>query len=261
MNHEASPPTALTGLTTDGLPTDPLESRVTALVERITVAAERANRNPADVRIMFATKTQHAQTILAAAAAAKNLGIDVLLGENRVQEITAKAATFAELGTTAHLIGPLQSNKINRALDSLLTSASPGWVHSIDSITLAQSLGSRAFARGAELPVLVQVNVSGEETKSGVGVDNALDLATGVAQTPGLSLRGFMTIAARTHDSELVRQGFSTLRELRDALVATGDNGTQHATELSMGMSQDLELAIIEGATIIRIGTAIFGPR
>jgi len=213
------------------------------------------------VRLLLATKTQQPDAVVAAVHAAQGLGHEVLVGENRVQELTAKGETFRSSGCVPHLIGPLQSNKVNRALDVLLSPGPVGCLQSVASLDLAARVGQRAVARGRTLDVMVQVNVSGEPTKSGVAPPDAVGLAVQVARVPGLRLVGFMTIGARTEQDARVRAGFAALRAVRDATLATGSAGTQDAHELSMGMSHDLEAAIAEGATTVRVGSAVFGPR
>ncbi len=175
----------------------------------------------------------------------------MLRGENRVQELVAKGPDLADLRLTTHLIGPLQSNKINAALR---------WVDAVESVAsadLAQGLAKR-LEPGRVLEVMVQVNVSAEPSKSGVVPSQALALAEQMALTPGLRFTGFMTIGANTTDESQVRAGYAELARLRDQAQARG-LGTE--LELSMGMSNDLEWAIAEGATIVRLGTAVFGPR
>jgi pyridoxal phosphate enzyme (YggS family) len=241
----------------DAAPDDALTSLVRANVERvrerIARAATDAGRDPASVRLLVATKTQPAEAVLAAVAA----GVD-LVGENRVQELVAKAPALHDAVATGrlrtHLIGHLQSNKVNAVVG--LASC----VESVDSLALARRLSRRAETVDADLDVMVQVNVSGEESKSGIAPDDAVDLALAVAALPRIHLTGFMTIGARTTDDTTVRRGFACLRDLRDD-VRGRVSGTSGARELSMGMSGDLELAVAEGATIVRVGTAIFGDR
>jgi pyridoxal phosphate enzyme, YggS family len=213
-----------------------------------------AGRGAEEVRILLASKTQPAERVRTVLEAARSLGLPVLLGENRVQELVAKGPALADLEPEWHLIGPLQSNKVNHAL---------AWaraVESVASLELAERI-ARRLAPGRGLDLFVQVNVSGEPTKSGVAPQEAVDLALAVAALEGPRLRGFMTIGAHTQDMAVVRAGFARLREVRDAVVASGAPGTGQAVELSMGMSGDLEAAVAEGATIVRLGTAVFGPR
>jgi len=217
---------------------------------RIADAERAAGRPRGSVRLLLATKTVPAALVRAAIGA----GVD-LIGENRVQELVAKGPDLAGLPVEIHLIGHLQGNKVIPALR---------WascVQSVDSPEIAARLAERSADAGRVLDVMVQVNVSGEDTKFGVLPAVASDLAAELATLAGLRLRGFMTIGANSPDPGLVRAGYARLREVRDAIVASGGAGTGEATELSMGMSSDLERAITEGATIVRIGTAAFGAR
>ena len=252
------------------MPTDRpgIPARLAAVHDRVAAAARAAGRDPREVRVLLATKTQDAETVLAGVRAPLDLaaaaGDDrpVLVGENRVQELVAKAPALADLVAAgrveAHLIGHLQKNKVNQVLGVATA------VDSVDSPALARALSTRCERDGRTLDVLVQVNVSGEESKSGVEPDDAAALAVDVAALPGLRLTGFMTIGARLgehRDEALVRAGFARLRAVRDAVLASGAPGTADARELSMGMTGDLELAVAEGATVVRVGTAVFGAR
>lgn len=233
-----------------------IAERLAVVRARIAAAAGAAGRDPGEVRLLVATKTQPAEAVLEALAA----GVD-LIGENRVQELVAKAPAVAgrvaDGALEVHMIGHLQRNKINQVL------ATATGLETLDSPELARAISDRCVRDERTLDVLVQVNVSGEESKSGVAPEDAAGLATAVAALPGLRLRGFMTIGARVEDSgeHGVRAGFARLCAIRDGVLASGAPGTAAATELSMGMTNDLELAIAEGATIVRVGTAIFGPR
>ncbi len=236
---------------------DELAGRLAAVHARIDRAAAAVGRSPADVTLLLATKMQDAATIRAAVDADRALGTSrrLLLGENRVQELVAKGPSLADLGVPYHLIGPLQSNKVNAVLR---------WADSVDaveSLDVARRLAARRAGRYADLEVMVQVNVSGEATKHGVAPDEAPALAAAVGALPGLRLVGFQTIGALSSDPAVVRAGFATLRRVRDVVRASGAPGTAAADELSMGMTGDLELAVAEGATMVRVGTAVFGPR
>jgi pyridoxal phosphate enzyme (YggS family) len=234
--------------------------RLAVVRGRIAAAAVAAGRDPGEVRLLVATKTQTPDAVLEALAE----GVD-LIGENRVQELVAKAPVVAgrvaDGSLEVHMIGHLQRNKINQVL------ATATCLETLDSLDLARAISDRCVRDGRTgdraLEVMVQVNVTGEESKSGVRPDDAAALATAVAALPGLRLSGFMTIGARLDGSaeETVRSGFARLRSVRDEVLASGAPGTGSATELSMGMTGDLELAIAEGATIVRVGTAVFGPR
>ena len=217
---------------------------------RIAAAERAAGRRSGSVRLLVATKTVPASLVRAAIGAGVGL-----IGENRVQELVAKGPELADLPVEVHLIGHLQGNKVNPALR---------WascVESVDSLEIAARLAARSAEAGRVLDVLVQVNVSGEQTKFGVLSAAACDVAAEVAALAGLRLRGFMTIGPNSSDAGLVRAGFARLREVRDAVVGAGTDGAGEATELSMGMSGDLEVAIAEGATIVRVGTSVFGAR
>ncbi|MGP7961177.1 YggS family pyridoxal phosphate-dependent enzyme [Sanguibacter sp. A247] len=217
--------------------------------DRVAAAASAVGRRPDDVTLVVATKTVDVDRTLEAVTAGARV-----LGESRVQEIVAKATALEALDAppAVHLIGPLQSNKINAALRHVAC------VETVHSAALAAALGARCVRDGRTLDVLVQVNVSGEAQKSGIAPDAALDLALEVAETEGLRLRGLMTIGLRSPVEAEVRAGYGRLRMLRDEIVTAG---APSATELSMGMSGDLEWAVAEGATIVRVGTAIVGPR
>ncbi|QAY68684.1 YggS family pyridoxal phosphate enzyme [Xylanimonas protaetiae] len=250
-----------------------IASRIAAVRARVDDAARAAGRDPREVRVLLATKTQDAATVLEAVAAAAEAGLTgagpVLVGENRVQELVAKAPALAPLvaagAVEVHLIGHLQSNKVNPAL------ATASCVESLDSLALAAALSTRCARDGRVLDVMVQVNVSDEASKSGVAPADAAGLAREVAALPGLRLVGFMTIGARPSPAgapvgarsgdAVVRAGYARLRAIRDEVLAGGAPGTGEARELSMGMTLDLEAAVAEGATLVRVGTGAFGPR
>ncbi|KAE8764600.1 YggS family pyridoxal phosphate-dependent enzyme [Georgenia thermotolerans] len=251
-----------------------IAARLGEVRRRVAAAADDAGRDPREVRVLLAVKTQPVEAIRAALEA----GAD-LLGHNRAQELVATGPGLAEPGVPAHamhFIGHLQSNKVNQVLR---------WascVQTVDSLRLAERLdqavaradagaapdggaapddGTRARAAGEPLDVLVQVNTSGEATKAGVDPAQARELALAVGRLPHLRLRGFMTIGANTPDAEVVRRSYDRLAEVRADVLGTGAPGTAEATELSMGMSGDLEIAVAAGATIVRVGTAVFGAR
>lgn len=227
-----------------------LRRRLAGVRDRIGRAAASAGRDPADVDLLIATKTQPPERVRAVLAAG-----EVLIGENRVQELSAKADDLADLPHEAHLIGALQSNKIAAALRYAAC------IQSVDRLDLAERIARRSADRSAAMEVFVQVNVSGEASKSGVVVGEALDFALAVAALPELRLRGLMTVGLFSDDESAVRAGYLRLRGIRDELLASGRPGTDQARELSMGMSGDLEWAIAEGSTMVRVGTAVFGPR
>jgi pyridoxal phosphate enzyme (YggS family) len=239
-----------------------LAERLARVRTRIAAAEQAAGRDPGSVRLLLATKTQDAGTVravlladMAATATTAGAARRALVGENRVQELTAKAPVLADVAPELHLIGPLQSNKVNAALRWATC------VQSVDSPGLADRLARRCADIDRTLDVLVQVNVSGEPTKHGVAPESALDVVRAVAAQDRLRLRGFMTVGANTTDEREVRAGYALLRDLRDKVAFSGEHGTADAVELSMGMSRDLEAAVAEGATIVRVGTAVFGAR
>jgi pyridoxal phosphate enzyme (YggS family) len=225
-------------------------ARLATVRQRIHDAACAAGRDPAQVHLLLAVKAMPTRVVRAAVNAGATL-----LGENRVQELAEHAPAIADLRPTIHLIGHLQSNKVAAAL------AWVSCVQSVDSIEIAERLSRACVRLGRDLDVMVQVNVSGERTKFGVAPDAAARLAVDVASLARLRLTGFMTIGANSPDVTLVRAGYARLRQAREEVVGTGMPGTAAATELSMGMSGDFEAAIAEGATIVRIGTAVLGER
>ena len=215
-----------------------IAERVAHVRQRVERAAERAGRSPADVTIVAVSKGFPPAAIEEAAAA----GI-AHVGENRVQEAAAKIPGLSGLAVTWHLVGHLQTNKAKTALELF------DIIHSVDSLHLAEALSHRSQR---PLPVLLEVNVAGEAAKFGFPPDEVAAAADAVACLPNLDLRGLMTVAPLASDPEAVRPAFRELRRLRDALGLA---------ELSMGMSDDFEVAIEEGATVVRIGRAIFSER
>ena len=177
---------------------------------------------------------------------------DPLAGENRVEELEAKVRHFGADAATWHMIGHLQSRKARRAV------AVADVVHSVDSLKLARKVSSAAMEGGGLVEVLVQVNTSGEESKSGFAVNSAFDEIAELSQLPGLRVNGLMTMAPFIDDEVVLANAFASLRRLSESLVSA-ING--FGAELSMGMTNDLDVAIREGSTMVRIGTALFGPR
>jgi pyridoxal phosphate enzyme (YggS family) len=225
----------------------PYENRWQAVKARIAAAARAAGREPASVRLLAVSKTFPPAAIRSLHA----LG-QTAFGENYLQEAVAKMDALADLGDVEwHLIGPLQGNKARPAAERF------AWVHTVDRQKIARRLSDSRPASLPPLNVCVQVNASGEATKSGVAPSEALVLASAVARLPRLALRGVMGIPEPTDDVDRQRAQFRTLRACFDALRAAG----LAVDTLSMGMSADLEAAIAEGATLVRVGTAIFGPR
>ena len=213
---------------------------------RIADAAIAAGRDPAMVRLLAVSKTWPADSVREAAAAGQHA-----FGENYVQEGVAKVDELAGLGLEWHFIGPLQSNKTRLVANRF------SWVHSIDRLKIAERLSEQRDVHLPPLEVCIQVNVSGEASKSGVAPADLPDLARAVAVLPRLRLRGLMAIPEPTPDVALQRARFASLRAMRNELNAAGFA----LDTLSMGMSDDLEAAIAEGSTLVRVGTAIFGSR
>lgn len=223
---------------------DTIAERLAAVHERIAAAAARAGRPAESIRLVAVSKTKPAEMIREAYAAGQRD-----FGENYAQELSQKAEALADLpGIKWHFIGPLQRNKVK------LIAGVTSLVHTVDRPELAAELARRAVAPGRVLPVLLEVNVSGEATKAGCSPPQAPSLAAEVRALAYLRLDGLMTIPPDTDDREQARPYFAALRRLRDEIG--GD-----LPELSMGMSHDFEIAIEEGATIVRVGTAIFGSR
>jgi pyridoxal phosphate enzyme (YggS family) len=199
---------------------------------------------------MLAVKTQTVESIKAALSCG-----NFLLGQNRVQELAATEPNLLGIAHATHLIGHLQSNKINQAM---LWAAC---IETVDSLALAQRLSDRALATGHDLDVMVQVNTSAEASKNGVLSDAAPDFCRQVAALDGLRMVGLMTVGLNSTDQVAVGRSYARLRLIRDQVLSDPDPSTSTLTELSMGMSADLEIAVAEGATIVRLGTAVFGPR
>ena len=216
------------------------------VLARIEAAARAAGRDPSAVSLLAVSKTWPAAAVREAAAAGQRA-----FGENYVQEGVDKVEALHDLGLEWHFIGPLQSNKTRPVANAF------DWVHCIDRIKIAERLSMQRDVHLPALNVCIQVNVSGEDSKSGVAPDEVAALAQAVAALPRLRLRGLMCIPEPTEDLELLRSRFAVLRRLRDELAAAG----LALDTLSMGMSHDIEPAIAEGATIVRVGTAIFGER
>jgi PLP dependent protein len=226
-----------------------LRARLADVRERIARAARRARRDPAAIRLVAISKTFDAEHVRAAAGAGQ---ID--FGENKIQEALQKMDATAELPIHWHLVGHLQSNKLRRAAARFDT------IHSIDGIELAAKLDRAAAAANRHVELLVQVDLAGEPTKHGARED---ELAPLFAAAPGwraARLVGLMVLPPAVDNLEEARPYFRALRSVRDRLLASGVAESMLA-ELSMGMSHDFEVAVEEGATLVRVGTAIFGSR
>jgi len=229
-----------------------ISQNIARVRERIAAAARRAGRRPEEIALMGVTKTHPAERIREAYAAGLRL-----FGENRVQEFAGKAAALADLtGASWHMIGHLQTNKAGKAAELF------GAVDSVDSVKLAEKLDGAARAANKRLAVLIEINVGAEAAKSGVAPESR-ELEELLAVSPrleALEFRGLMTVPPFADDPEEARPFFRKLRELRDALAARKIPSVKMDV-LSMGMSHDFEIAIEEGSTCVRVGTAIFGER
>lgn len=220
--------------------------RLRAVQGRIARAAAEAGRDAATLRLLAVSKTFDAAAVRAVAACGQHE-----FGENYLQEALEKQRALRELPLVWHFIGPIQSNKTRAIAENF------SWVHSVDRLKIAERLSAQRPAGLAPLQACLEVNVSGEASKGGVAVSELPALAEAVSKLPGIRLRGLMAIPAPTPDSATQRAAFRQVRAAYEALIASG-----HALDtLSMGMSADLEAAILEGATIVRIGTALFGER
>jgi pyridoxal phosphate enzyme (YggS family) len=230
-----------------------IRARWQSVQERVAEAAIRADRDPGEVRIVAVSKTMPLERILEA----RDAGI-TRFGENRIQEAIRKFGqhreNFPDSGVEMHLVGHLQTNKARKALDVF------DMIHSVDSLHLAETLSRVAQETYRTVPVLIEINTSGEESKFGVPPEGTLELVRKAAQLPYIEIQGLMTVGAWLPDAEKVRPCFVMLRELRDH-IAEQRIPNLDFRELSMGMTNDFEVAIEEGATMVRIGTAIFGPR
>ena len=216
---------------------------------RIQRAARDAGRNPDDVRLLAVSKTFGQDHVRAAAAAGQ-----ADFGENRVQEALQKIDGLADLKIRWHLIGPLQSNKVRKAVPRFTA------IHSVDSRRLLESIDAAATDAGTTPELLVQVDLGGEATKHGAPQHEAMDIVRAAAGCRSARCVGLMTIPPFFEKPEDTRSYFATLRALRDTLLSEGLDRAM-LRELSMGMSHDFEIAVQEGATIVRLGTAIFGKR
>jgi len=226
-----------------------IAERVAAVRERIARAAARAGRAAAEVELCAVSKTQPPEAVREAFAA----GVRVF-GENRVQELEAKVAALADLaagGIEWHLVGHLQANKAKRATGFAL-------VHSLDGVELGQRLARLASDEGRTVRALVQVDLAGEETKFGVPEAGLFPLLETLQGAASLRLEGLMVLPPFFDEKERARPYFQRLRALRDR---AREAGLLAGTTLSMGMSHDFEIAIEEGATLVRVGTGIFGER
>ena len=226
-----------------------LARRLAEVRERIARAAARAGRQPDNVRLVAVSKTHSIDDVRGAAAAGQ---LD--FGENRIQEALQKIAAAPDLPVRWHLIGHLQSNKARKAAVPF------SCIHSIDRVEILDALDRAAAAAGTGPEILVQVDLAGEPTKHGAALDLVKSVVERAVECRAVRLAGLMLLPPWLDDPEAIRPYFRSLRELRDQLVASGVPAHM-LRELSMGMSHDFDVAVEEGSTMVRVGTAIFGTR
>ena len=223
-------------------------SNLAKINQRIRAAAEKSGRDPSSVRLVAVSKTRPAADVIEAFHAGQTV-----FGENYIQELTTKLAEVRE-PVQWHVIGHLQSNKVKYIAGQVVL------IHSVDRINLAQEIDRQWGKLGKTCDVLIQVNISGEATKSGTTEAGAIQLVRECALLPNIKIQGLMTMPPFFDDPEAARPFFAELRRLAEVIAAENIAGV-NMTELSMGMSGDFEAAVQEGATLVRVGTAIFGER
>jgi pyridoxal phosphate enzyme (YggS family) len=216
--------------------------------EKIVAAAHRSGRNPSSVSLVVVTKTVDVESIREAVAAGA-----VILGENRVQEAKEKIGKLGPIASW-HLIGHLQANKAKYAVKLF------SLIHSVDSLELAKEIDKQAAKNNKVQNVLIEVSIAGEEQKAGVSLDRTMDLVREAAKLKNIAIQGIMTVPPLLDNPDAVRPYFRKMRELADSIRKENIPNVS-MQELSMGMSGDFEVAIEEGATMVRVGTAIFGKR
>lgn len=227
-----------------------ISKNIAVIKERINNACKKAGRNFDEVKLLLATKTVPAERIKIALQTG-----NTLIAENKVQELKEKYEALQEISHTNHFIGHLQTNKIKDILHCNVSC-----IQSLDRIELAEKLHQRLQFENKTIEVLIQVNTSNEESKFGISPDNSIELIKQIAQLETLKIKGLMTIGLFSAEIEKVRECFRLLKKIQQQIIHLNIQNVE-MQELSMGMSGDLETAIAEGATIIRIGTAIFGQR
>jgi pyridoxal phosphate enzyme (YggS family) len=225
-----------------------IASNLAEIHARIDAACQRCQRDPQTVRLVAVSKTHPAASVNEAAAAGQEI-----FGENYVQEFVAKSEAI-EAPVQWHFIGSLQSNKVKYLVGRV------AMVHSVDRLSLAEELDRQWGKLGQSLEILIEVNLGDEESKSGASAEAAIALVRRIATLPHLKICGLMALPPYLEDAEAVRPYFRRLRELAAEIAAARISGVA-LRELSMGMSHDFEVAIEEGATLVRVGTAIFGAR
>ena len=230
--------------------TETILENLKLILARIENACLKSNRNPAEVRLLLATKTVSAENIKIAIEAGQTL-----IAENKVQEVKEKYEALKPVPHQSHFIGHLQSNKIKDLLKCEISC-----IQSLDRFDLAQKLHQRLLFENKTMEVLIQVNTSNEESKFGIHPDQAIELIQQVSELETLKIKGLMTIGLFSAETEKVRKCFQLLKKIQQEAIALQIPNVD-MKELSMGMSGDLETAIEEGSTIVRVGTAIFGQR
>lgn len=227
-----------------------IEQNISIILQRIATACEKSNRNPQEVKLLLATKTVSAERIKAAFNAGQTL-----IGENKVQELKQKFDELKDIPHQKHFIGHLQTNKIKDLLKYGVSC-----IQSLDRLDAAEKLQQRLEFEDKNIEALIQVNTSYEESKFGIAPEKAVEFAKQLSALDRIKVKGLMTIGLFSAETRKVRKCFQLLSRIRQEIVSENIPGIEMA-ELSMGMSNDLETAIEEGATIIRVGTAIFGQR
>jgi pyridoxal phosphate enzyme (YggS family) len=230
-------------------PAADIADKLGAVRRRITTAAQRAGRDLSSITLIAVSKTFTAESVRNAAQAGQ-----MHFGENRVQEGLDKVDVLKDLSLSWHLIGHLQSNKARKAVGAFQ------WIHSIDSLELLRKVDGAAAEAGTRPRVLIQVDLANEATKFGAGAAVVADLVKAALDARAVELRGLMIVPPIPESPDASRPWFQQLRQVRDSLVAAGAPADRLA-DLSMGMSDDFEVAIEEGATMVRVGSAIFGRR
>ena len=225
-----------------------IRANIAGVRERMAAACERAGRQPESVRLLLATKTVAPERVRVAIKAG-----ETLVAENRVQEVKPKFDALADLDYERHFIGHLQSNKVNALVPYI------SCLQTLDRVSLARKLQNRLEREGETLDVLVQVNTSGEETKAGLNPEDVEPFVRTISSYDALRIRGLMTIGLNA-EPEVARPSLTRLREISEVIREGNIDGVE-MKELSMGMTGDLEVAIEEGSTIVRVGSAIFGTR
>lgn len=217
--------------------------------QSIIAAAKRVGRNPGDVRLVAVTKEISTATVSEGIRSGAKI-----FGENKVQEARAKIENLGRDGIEWHFIGHLQKNKVKFVFDLF------DLIHSVDSLPLAEEIHEKAELLGLCMPILLQVNISGEKSKFGINPKSLMEVISKITSLRGLKIKGLMTIPPYESNPEKSRPHYVRLRGLRDVCSRSAGPGVS-LDELSMGMSNDYEVAIEEGATLVRVGTALFGPR